>query len=243
MSLPFWQNNLAPSVLKNIKNVLLETEKIPTLNSARLFFKGTAIFLVRNWISRQASLIAYSILRWQSKGSFHLVTTFFRPESEKIIFQVHIRIIIHCSLYPTVAVLQGILLDHRPSKGSWTVGSCSCRRQRENLHFFQKGTIQVLSDFKSELSVPFDRGKISQEKILQTNDSQYLEVWSDSGLEKVYNLGDLDLHGTVYFDSELGSMELNQSETILAYVAEKKMKKPESFFTQKIEKENIGEIW
>jgi len=48
MSLPFWQNNLAPSVLKNIKNVLLETEKIPTLNSARLFFKGTAIFLVRN---------------------------------------------------------------------------------------------------------------------------------------------------------------------------------------------------
>jgi hypothetical protein len=76
--------------------------------------------------------------------------------------------------------------------------------------------------------------------LLQSNENQFLEIWSDSGLEKVYNLGEIDLHGTVNFDAEFGTIAINQSETILAYIAEKKKKKPESFFTQKKDAKNIG---
>lgn len=53
-------------------------------------------------------------------------------------------------------------------------------------------------------------------------------------------MGEVDLHGTVNFDSEFGSIAVNKDETILAYIAEKKKKKAASFFTQKKDEKNIG---
>ncbi len=57
-----------------------------------------------------------------------------------------------------------------------------------------------------------------------------LERWTSDGLEKSYNLTDLDLHGPVYFDSEFGSLVVNKSGTKLAYIAEEKRPKSVPFF-------------
>ena len=57
-----------------------------------------------------------------------------------------------------------------------------------------------------------------------------LERWTSEGLEKSYNLTDLDLHGPVYFDAEFGSLVVNKSGTKLAYIAEEKRPKSVPFF-------------
>jgi acylaminoacyl-peptidase len=59
-----------------------------------------------------------------------------------------------------------------------------------------------------------------------------LESWNSDGLQKSFNLSDLDLHGPVYFDQEFGSLAVNKSGTKLAYIAEEKRPKKKSFFKE-----------
>ncbi len=47
--------------------------------------------------------------------------------------------------------------------------------------------------------------------------------------QKSYNLSDLDEHGPVYFDAELGSVSISPDLTKIAYVAEQKESKKEPF--------------
>ena len=47
---------------------------------------------------------------------------------------------------------------------------------------------------------------------------------------KSINLTDLNAHGEVYFDGELGSVAINQQGTKVAYIAEEKRPKSEPFF-------------
>lgn len=62
--------------------------------------------------------------------------------------------------------------------------------------------------------------------------TEYLQIWSDSGLVKSYNLGELDLHKAVYTSGGWGiTMAWNQSESKLAYLAEKKVPKSKAFYT------------
>ena len=57
-----------------------------------------------------------------------------------------------------------------------------------------------------------------------------LEVWKPNRLLKSVNLTEMDAHGDVYMDAELGSLAINQKGTKLAYVAEEKRPKSEPFF-------------
>ena len=57
-----------------------------------------------------------------------------------------------------------------------------------------------------------------------------LEVWKPNGLLKSVNLTEMDAHGDVYMDAELGSLSINHEGTKLAYVAEEKRPKSEPFF-------------
>ena len=57
---------------------------------------------------------------------------------------------------------------------------------------------------------------------------------------KTINLSDVDAHGMVYFDNELGGMVLNPSGTKVAYIAEAKKPKNSPFFPTKNNKANGG---
>ena len=56
---------------------------------------------------------------------------------------------------------------------------------------------------------------------------------------KTINLSDVDAHGMVYFDNELGGMVLNPSGTKVAYIAEAKKPKNSPFFPTKNKVEKI----
>ena len=45
-----------------------------------------------------------------------------------------------------------------------------------------------------------------------------------------FNLNELDIHGDVYFDAELGGITANLEGTLIAYIAEKKKPKNYDFF-------------
>ena len=53
-------------------------------------------------------------------------------------------------------------------------------------------------------------------------------------------MSDVDAHGTVYFDNELGGLVLNPSENKVAYIAEAKKPKNSPFFPTKNNKANGG---
>lgn len=58
-----------------------------------------------------------------------------------------------------------------------------------------------------------------------------LEIWdAKGGLKSSVNLTDLDVHGDVYMDSELGGLTMSRSGTLVAYVAEAKRASTCSFF-------------
>ena len=57
-----------------------------------------------------------------------------------------------------------------------------------------------------------------------------LEVWKPNRLLKSVNLTEMDVHGDVYMDAELGSLSINHNGTKIAYVAEEKRPKSEPFF-------------
>ena len=61
-------------------------------------------------------------------------------------------------------------------------------------------------------------------------DSQFvLEVWKPSNMVKSVNLSDINAHGDVYMDAELGSVAVNQQGTKVAYIAEEKRPKSDPF--------------
>ncbi|CAL8118008.1 unnamed protein product [Orchesella dallaii] len=62
--------------------------------------------------------------------------------------------------------------------------------------------------------------------------TEYLQIWSENTLLKTYNLGELDLHKSVYTSAGWGiTMAWNKSENKLAYLAEKKVPKPKPFYS------------
>ena len=81
---------------------------------------------------------------------------------------------------------------------------------------------------------------ISKQKNDKGDDVTILEVWSSENISKMVNLTELDLHGMVYFDNELGGLVLNQSGTKAAYVAEAKKAKNEPFFPVKTTEAKAG---
>ena len=78
---------------------------------------------------------------------------------------------------------------------------------------------------------------ISKIKNHKGDDVTILEVWTSENLIKTLNLTDLDQHGMVYFDNELGSCVLNNSKTKVAYIAEAKKAKNVPFFPGVVSKD------
>ncbi|ODM91045.1 Acylamino-acid-releasing enzyme [Orchesella cincta] len=62
--------------------------------------------------------------------------------------------------------------------------------------------------------------------------TEYLQIWDQNTLLKTYNLGELDLHKSVYTHAGWGiTMAWSKNENKLAYLAEKKVLKAKSFYT------------
>ena len=57
-----------------------------------------------------------------------------------------------------------------------------------------------------------------------------LEIWKPSNMVKSVNLSDINAHGDVYMDAELGSVAINKQATKVAYIAEEKRPKSDPFF-------------
>ena len=74
---------------------------------------------------------------------------------------------------------------------------------------------------------------ISKQKNEKGDDVTMLEIWSNENICQMINLTELDLHGMVYFDNELGGLVLNPSGTKAAFIAEAKKAKNEPFFPVK----------
>jgi hypothetical protein len=73
-------------------------------------------------------------------------------------------------------------------------------------------------------------GCIWIKKFQTESDNFILEIWNCGGLVKSHNLTDLEIHGPVYFDDELGCLTINNSGNKLAYIAEEKRPKSRPFF-------------
>ncbi|XP_026725351.1 acylamino-acid-releasing enzyme-like isoform X1 [Trichoplusia ni] len=76
---------------------------------------------------------------------------------------------------------------------------------------------------------------IREEKTGKDTKKQFLEVWNKNTLAHCVDLTALDMHGDVYADSEFGSLDWNQDETAVVYVAEKKPSKSEPYIKRKPE--------
>ncbi|CAL8149489.1 unnamed protein product [Orchesella dallaii] len=71
---------------------------------------------------------------------------------------------------------------------------------------------------------------------------EYLQIWSDVTLLKTYNLGELDLHKSVYTSGGWGiTMAWGERETKLAYLAEKKIPQIKSFYTSAAKTKSKGD--
>ena len=57
-----------------------------------------------------------------------------------------------------------------------------------------------------------------------------LEIWKPTNMVKSVNLSDINAHGDVYMDAELGSVAINKQATKVAYIAEEKRPKSDPFF-------------
>ncbi len=59
---------------------------------------------------------------------------------------------------------------------------------------------------------------------------EVMHIFKSGVLWKEFNLTELDLHGSVYSDQELGGLAINKSGTKIAFIAEMKEPKAKSFF-------------
>lgn len=92
---------------------------------------------------------------------------------------------------------------------------------------------ESISASKNDLEIT-----ISKVKNHKGDDVNLMEVMALENIEKSINITDLDIHGLVYYDSELGGIAINPSATKLAYIAEAKKPKNAPFFPQKKKQEN-----
>lgn len=77
---------------------------------------------------------------------------------------------------------------------------------------------------------PFSWWQIQKSKNEKGSDLEILYIYSKEGsLLHTFNLTDLDLHGSVYFDAELGGIAINENSDKIAYIAEKKTPKSSPF--------------
>ena len=57
-----------------------------------------------------------------------------------------------------------------------------------------------------------------------------LEIWKPTNMVKSVNLSEINAHGDVYMDGELGGLAINRQGTKVAYIAEEKRPKCDPFF-------------
>ena len=87
-----------------------------------------------------------------------------------------------------------------------------------------------ISDYSSEHQLEITirkKMKVGSNK----DESQFvLEIWKPTNMVKSINLSEINAHGDVYMDAELGSVAINRQGTKVAYIAEEKRQKSDSFF-------------
>ena len=90
-------------------------------------------------------------------------------------------------------------------------------------------TNSFISDYcsKNELEVLIRKRTKGENK----DEPQFiLEIWKPNQLLRSINLTEIDAHGEVYLDGELGGLAINRQGTKLAYIAEEKRPKSTPFF-------------
>ena len=91
-----------------------------------------------------------------------------------------------------------------------------------------EATDSISAHGKNDVSVT-----ISKLKSFKGEDVNLLEVWNQGQISQTLNLTEVDLHGAVYYDSELGGLVMNSSNTKVAFIAEAKKPKNVPFFPTK----------
>ena len=85
-----------------------------------------------------------------------------------------------------------------------------------------------ISDFCPERQLEVRIRKILKDKKDEPN--FVLDIWNPNQLLRSINLTEIDAHGEVYLDGELGGLAINRQGTKLAYIAEEKRPKNTPFF-------------
>ena len=86
-----------------------------------------------------------------------------------------------------------------------------------------------ISDFSSEHQMEVIIRKRTKGGGSKEDAQIVLEVWKPSNMVKSVNLSDINAHGDVYMDAELGSIAINRQGTKVAYIAEEKRPKSDPF--------------
>ena len=87
-----------------------------------------------------------------------------------------------------------------------------------------------ISDYSSEHQLEITIRKKMKVGSNKDEPQFVLEVWKPTNMVKSINLSEINAHGDVYMDGELGSIAINRQGTKVAYIAEEKRPKSDSFF-------------
>ena len=134
-------------------------------------------------------------------------------------------------------------------KATWSQKSLDISKKRNfsklwNLNDLSKSS-GIIRNEATEALTSSKNGKticISKQKNDKGDDISILEIWTNESICKTVNLTELDLHGIVYFDNELGGLVVNPSGTKAAYIAEAKKPKNEPFFPVKTTEVRLFEL-
>ena len=87
-----------------------------------------------------------------------------------------------------------------------------------------------ISDYCSEKEIEVVIRKRTKNSNQDDSTTFLLEVWKPNQMLRSINLSEIDAHGEVYLDGELGGLAINRQGTKLAYIAEEKRPKSTPFF-------------
>ena len=87
-----------------------------------------------------------------------------------------------------------------------------------------------ISDYSSEHQLEITIRKKMKAGSNKDESQFILEVWKPTNMVRSINLSEINAHGDVYMDGELGSIAINRQGTKVAYIAEEKRPKSDSFF-------------
>ena len=87
-----------------------------------------------------------------------------------------------------------------------------------------------ISDYSSEHQLEITIRKKMKAGSNKDESQFILEVWKPTNMVRSINLSEINAHGDVYMDGELGSIAINRQGTKVAYIAEEKRQKSDSFF-------------